>query len=166
MPSEKKSQVVAGLAMIVLGLGLFGLIRTDGSFGPIAFIALMGGGFLSAYFYTRNFGYLVPGCILLGIGIGSLWEDSMFAFGDSVQIGLGCGFIAIYVIGLLYGGRNQWWPLVPGGFLVVTGMPRNTPLFAWMAFNWPLVFVLIGIVIVFSALRSTRSSRAGKSGEK
>ena len=90
--------------------------------------------------------------------------DEPFAFGDSVQIGLGGGFLAIYVIGMLYERRTQWWPLVPGGFLVVTGLPEGAPLFAWMAFNWPLIFVVIGALILFGALRSPRPSRGGSQG--
>ena len=164
MPSERNRQVVAGLAMIVLGLALYMLMHSEATWGPAALLVLMGGAFLGAYFYFSSHGLLIPGCILLGLGLGVFWEDSLLDVGNSVQIGLGAGFLAVYLISLLYEGRSQWWPLIPGGFLVLTGLPHSERVFRWAADNWPLVFVVIGIVILIGAFRGgARPRRNGGS---
>ena len=118
MSDRKTSQINAGLILIAVGLGLFLIDRVEG-IGPEAVMLVIGAAFLIAYFVRKKYGLLVPGCILLGIGIGQVGRESFLGFGESSSLGLAFGFIAIYVIARLYEGKTQWWPLIPGGVMLI-----------------------------------------------
>ena len=101
MTQPQRQQIFAGLAMIVLGLGLYALKYFD-QIGRSAIFFLVGGALLTAYFYRREFGFLIPGCLLLGLAGASFGRRSLFADGQSTLLGLGFGFVGIAVIGLIY----------------------------------------------------------------
>ena len=71
---------------------------------------------------------------------------------ESMTFGLGCGFIAIFLIPLLYERRTHWWPLIPGGILVVSAIPHSKSLLRLMLDNWPLFLVAAGLILVVRAL--------------
>ncbi|MYD21017.1 MAG: hypothetical protein F4X04_02135 [Holophagales bacterium] len=149
-------QIAAGLALIVLGGVLLFLERLDsGAHGYLLFI-LIGGVFVAGYLYKRAFGLLIPGALLLGIGGGLVFEDlhsGPFVDGDNVALGLGLGFILIYVASLLYERQNRWWPLIPGGFLVIASLPD----FVWVddvLDFWPVAVMAVGVLLLFRGVVS------------
>ncbi|MYB17573.1 MAG: hypothetical protein F4Y16_01045 [Holophagales bacterium] len=149
-------QIAAGLALIVLGGVLLFLERLDsGAHGYLLFI-LIGGVFVAGYLYKRAFGLLIPGALLLGIGGGLVFEDlhsGPFVDGDNVALGLGLGFILIYVASLLYERQNRWWPLIPGGFLVIASLPE----FVWVEDVldfWPVGVMAVGVLLLFRGVAS------------
>ena len=149
-------QIAAGLALIVLGGVLLFLERLDsGAHGYLLFI-LIGGVFVAGYLYKRAFGLLKPGALLLGIGGGLVFEDlhsGPFVDGDNVALGLGLGFILIYVASLLYERQNRWWPLIPGGLLVIASLPE----FVWVddvLDFWPVAVMAVGVLLLFRGVAS------------
>ena len=149
-------QVAAGLALIALGGVLLFLERLEsGAHGHLLFI-LIGGVFVAGYLYKRAFGLLIPGALLLGIGGGLAFEDlhsGPFVDGDNVALGLGLGFILIYVASLLYERQNRWWPLIPGGFLVIASLPD----FVWVddvLDFWPVAVMAVGVLLLFRGVVS------------
>jgi hypothetical protein len=107
---------------------------------------------VAGYLYRRRYGFLIPGGILLGLGLGSIGEGALFQIADFEAIGLGIGFISIYVIALAYEGRTHWWPLIPGGILVVTGLATGNAVFQrLLSVGWPLILVFIGLLFLASA---------------
>ena len=149
MEAQKRQRLLAGLVLVVIGLVLFALNRV-GNIGPWAIFFIVGSAFLTAYFYQREYGFLIPACILLGLGAGNVGED-FFRFGLSARLGLGLGFIAIFVIAFLYERRTQWWPLIPGTILIVTSLTRVRYIVEFMVDNWPLGLVILGILIMLGA---------------
>ena len=152
MSDRKSRRLSAGLILIVIGLGLYAIDRMEG-IGEEAVLLILGAAFLVAYFVRKNFGLLIPGCILLGLGIGNVGRDSFLAFGESSMLGLGVGFVAIYVIARLNEGKSHWWPLIPGGVMLVMAIPRTHHLFAYIWDHWQLMLVLIGVLILVGAFR-------------
>ena len=63
---KKRQQIIVGLAVIGVGLVLLALKHVCGLVQWASFF-LLGGAFFAAYFYRREFGFLIPGCILLGL---------------------------------------------------------------------------------------------------
>lgn len=144
--------LVPGLILIVLGAFLF-FVQATGA-GAEAIVAVIGGGFLVAYAVTRNYGFLVPGGILTGLGLGIVWETSAATAGGVVLIGLGLGFVTIWAIDLLMKHTPApWWPLIPGGilatigFLVETGREGLVSELSWL---WPVALIAIGLVLLFT----------------
>jgi hypothetical protein len=150
MTREKRQRLIAGLTVIVMGLGLWALQRYD-MIGPSPFFFLIGGAFMAAYLAKKEFGYLIPACILLGLGAGSIGEGSFLSFGSPTRLGLGFGFVGIFVIALLYERKNHWWPLIPGAVLILLGLDRTREVFGFLYRNWPLALVLVGVLMLLGA---------------
>lgn len=142
---------VAGIVLIVLGaLFLLGQWMHVGGEGVVAMIGLA---FLAAYALTRQYGFLVPGGIMTGLGIGIIYEERLQAEGAPVLLGLGLGFISIYLFSRVRGRMPaDWWPLIPGGVLTVIGVflaAGQTGLLGSIDRWWPLVLILLGLYIIF-----------------
>lgn len=141
-------RLIAGAVLIVVGLGLLALQYVEGLSEAVIFF-LIGGVFVAAYLYSRAYGLLIPGGILMGLGLGSVGEGALLSFGGLENIGLGLGFVAIYVIDLVYRGRTHWWPLIPGGVLIVSGLAEGSPVFQeLLEVGWPLILVFIGLALL------------------
>jgi hypothetical protein len=151
MSDPRRRRFTAGLILIGVGLTLYFLQRVE--LGESVVFFILGVAFLTAYLYQRRFGLLVPAGVLLGLGLGSVWEGSFLAFGESTLLGLGLGFIAIYVIALLYERRSHWWALIPGGILVLAALPTTERVLHYLFDNWPLILVVIGVTILIGGLR-------------
>ena len=160
MPTENRGRVIAGAILILLGVTFF-VMNFLGGLGAAALIFALGAVFLAAYFVTRIYGLLIPGCILLGIGLGLIGQGGFsFAFGSLTgglgALGLGVGFIAIFVIDWLYTNRVRWWPLIPGGILIVVGLARTSEIFqVLLTTGWPLILVVVGLIILAGAFGLT-----------
>ena len=146
---QRKSRLVAGLVLIVLGLLFFWLEQIQ-NVGQSVIFFVVGSLFLGAYLYAKSYGLLIPACLLLGLGTGTLLDD-----GDIVQepwqIGLGFGFLGIWLIALLYERKSHWWPLIPGGILLVSAFSLGEQMMEFLfSGGWPLILVAIGVVIVIS----------------
>ncbi len=148
-------QVAAGLALVVLGGALLALERLDGSPDHL-FLILVGGVFAAGYFYRKAFGLLIPGGILIGLGSGLAYDDlysDSFLDGESAAFGLGIGFLLIYVVSLLYERTHRWWPLIPGGLLVIAGFPDWDWADEILDF-WPVAVMAVGLLLLFRGLLS------------
>ena len=102
-----------GVILIALGALFFLAQLTD--LGGEAVVAVIGGAFLVAYAFTRQYGFLVPGGIMTGLGLGILSQSQATPdAGGVVVIGLGAGFLSIYLIDLLVRRTSAlWWPIIP-----------------------------------------------------
>lgn len=148
--------VVGGILLVASGviflLDNLGLIMLDWEIliGPMFGI----GGLVFLMVFVMNtdeWWALIPGFILMGIGIIVFMDDNMQAVGDrwsgAVFLGfLGLAFILIYITHV-----NQWWAIIPGGVLLtlagVTLVPSESDLsgvifFFGMALTFGLVYVL------------------------
>ena len=158
-----RDRVVFALILIVVGLaGLASqFLETTPDLGGwvVLFIGLI---FIGAFTYTRQYGFLVPGGIMSGLGVGILVEQSVTLSGEAsggvIVTGLAAGFLAIWVIGSLAKAQgNHPWPLVPGvilaavgGALLVGGQALD--LLEW----WGVVLVAFGLYLLWRALSSGR----------
>ena len=149
MTDAPRRRVFTGVTLIVLGAGLYAL-RYWGDIDQAATLFLIGGAFLAAYFYQGQFAFLVPACLFLGVGGGQFLDVAS-------SIGLGSGFLAITVIALAYERRFHWWPLIPGGVLLIVGFERVE----WVRLvfdHWPLLLVVGGILLLFAGRARPASS--------
>jgi hypothetical protein len=161
MDDPRQRNLATGAVLILLGVGLFALQILEGP-GETVTLFLIGGLFIAGYLYRRAYGLLIPGGILLGIGLGSVGERAGLSFGDLGAIGLGIGFLSIYVIALVVQGHSPWWPLVPGLILVVTGLAQGSvTLDRLISIGWPLVLILAGLLVLAGAF-----GRRGQSNDE
>src|SRR3972149_9803950 len=89
-------RVVAGLVLIALGLRFLLFQQVGG--GGEAVVAVIGLVLFAGYAYTRNYGFLVPGGIMTGLGIGIILAARNPGGGSAGLLGLGLGFLSISLI--------------------------------------------------------------------
>ncbi|MFQ5527477.1 MAG: hypothetical protein ACE5GX_14585 [Thermoanaerobaculia bacterium] len=152
MSDHRQGKLTAGAILIVIGLAFFLAPRFDIFESEYLFL-VMGLAFMAGYFVRRIYGLLVPGGILFGLGLGATLDDAFARWGDGDQIGLGLGFVLIYVIALVYQRRSHWWPLVPGGILIVSGIDKTQDVAYYLFKNWPLILVIVGVFLIFGSFR-------------
>ena len=149
-----RSGLVGGLILVVIGIGL--LVAQFTAVGGVIVVLLLGIAFLIAAFMTRNYGFVVPGCILSGLGAG-LIASELNVPGDPEVIGLGLGFLAIWVIDQFFTrtvpAQGRWWPLIPGGILLFVGLITSVQSFGdYAAYIWAAALIIVGGVIIARAL--------------
>jgi hypothetical protein len=156
--NTNRARLIPGLVLIVLGIAF--LLAQYFEFGPALFLILLGLVFLVPYALTRSYGLLIPGCILAGVGLGLLFDRPPLGTAIAVPLGLGLGFIAIFVLQLIVARQSHWWPLIPGGLLVLVGIAEGIPQ-AQVLFEkgWPLILVLVGLLILAGQFWNTNSER-------
>ena len=154
-------------AIVLIIIGVIGLITqvwqpTTDIGGWI--VLLIGLGFLGAFVYTRQYGYLVPGGIMTGLGAGIIVSQAITwssdeGEGGAIVLGLGLGFVAIWVIGaLMQAAESHWWPIIPGGILSIVGAAL---LIGGQAVDvldyWGVAVVAVGLFILWRAWADNRS---------
>lgn len=150
------------LAIVLIGVGAASLVANVVPDSGGVIVLLIGLGLLAAFAFLREYGYLVPGAIMTGLGIGIVASLALDVTeevqGGIVVLGLGLGFIGIWVIGALARVEgNHWWPFVPGGILASVGAALliGGQAIDLLAF-WPVVLIAIGIVVLGRAVMELR----------
>ena len=138
--------------LLVAGGVLWFLIATTDLDGTVV-VPGVGVAFLIAYLTTRYYGLLIPAGILCGLGTG-LVVAAQGGPGGAVPLGLGLGFAAITVFDATLGdGDAAWWPLIPGGILIVVGGSQIAGIRDIGIYLVPAGLVVVGLLLV---LRPTR----------
>lgn len=152
-------------ALVLIGIGVVLLLAQLTGVGPEAVVAVIGAGFLIAYAATRTYGFLIPGGIMTGLGIGIVIQAQAVASqGEPVLLGLGIGFLAIYAVdAVVRRSEALWWPVIPGGILTTIGVLVGTGRESWLENAgswWPAILIVIGALILLSQ-RWTARPRTG-----
>lgn len=147
-----------GVVLIAIGVTLFAvqLLHLDAD----VIVLVIGVVFAVGYAASRRYGFLIPAGILTGLGVGIVLED-IGVRGEPVVLGLGLGFLAIYVGDLVSNGARtpgRWWPLVPGVILTVIAGAEST--FGeegarLIQQGWPVILIAAGAWLLLRGRIST-----------
>ena len=137
------------------------------SFG-IYFVLLLGLVFLAWGILKHEAGFLIPGGILSGIGVGivllvnglvpnGLNEGGVFLVAFSL------GWASITVLSAIFTDETQWWALIPGGIIGFVGL---AVLFEGIFMNvleaaaylWPVILIVVGLSIIWKARKPKEKS--------
>jgi hypothetical protein len=142
---------LTGLLLVAGGV-LWFVIATTELDGTVV-VPGVGVAFLVAYLATRRYGLLIPAGILCGLGTG-LVVAAQGGPGGAVPLGLGIGFAAITAVDAVLGDDDPaWWPLIPGGILIVVGGSQIAGIRDLGIYVVPAALVIVGLLLV---LRPTR----------
>jgi len=157
------------LAVVLIVVGVIGLLTQ--TFKPTTdvggwIVLIIGVGLLGAFVYTRGYGYLIPGGIMTGLGAGIIVSEVVAFANDetasgAIVLGLGLGFVSIWVIGaLLRVAHHHWWPLIPGGILVVVGAALLIGDQAVRLLDyWGVAIIVIGVLVLWRSWSEGRARR-------
>ena len=131
---------------------------------------------LAVFVIRREYGFLVPGSILTGVGIGIALEPATSGDTESgvMMLALAGGFLGIWVIGSLYRlPQNHWWPLIPGGILTLIGLVQLSRTDVEGALRlWPVILIILGALVLGRTIsrrtvvrhRVAQAPRSGRPG--
>ncbi len=161
MDKRKKSLFTGGM-LVLLGLFLL-LAPTLGS--GVGILIGLGALFLAWGLGIREAGLFIPGGILLGLGVGVwLTQQPFFAAnerlsGAAFMLAFGAGWALISLLAAVIRQRVLW-PLIPAGIFGVIGLGvlvggPALNLLTWLAKLWPLLFVALGLRLVWKSINTT-----------
>ena len=153
---ETRNRTAGGILLIAVGLLLLAgqIIRLDNLFLPALAVI-----FILASITQRNPGLMIPGGILMGIGVGSFLTENVFfamaepARGGLFLVSLAGGFALITVLSTVFTKQSQTWALFPatiigliGGALLIGGSAMNVLTFLGQV--WPVFLILGGLMLL------------------
>ena len=147
---RRRDPLVGGLVLVIIGVVLLAAQFTPDF---ARYVVLVIGLILLAIFaVNRNYGALVSGSIVTGVGAGvvlaTVYEGQLA--GAAMLMAMGTGFLAIWVISYLLAMRERhFWPVVPGAvlFFIGGGLAVDEQATDWIAY-WPVVLIVIGVVVM------------------
>lgn len=147
--------VLIGVGVLVL---LVNLVKSETL--ALLVLPLLGIAFLVWAFLSRRFPLIVPGSVLLGLGVGVVLSTQVTtlaneAKGGIVVLGLAAGFLAIALLAPLFEKVRAWWALVPAAILAVVGVPlmmgdQGIRFLEVVGQWWPLILVAFGLYVLFA----------------
>lgn len=148
MRDRRMRRIRIGFVLMMVGLVFFFRPRFDDFFESEYVLLVMGLVFLGAYLSQKRYWLMVPAGVLMGLGVGRLLDKNLTGFAEGDQLGLGVGFLAIYLVPLLYQRKSHWWPLIPGGVLILSAFESTENIARYLFDHWPLALVAAGALLV------------------
>src|SRR5919109_4420166 len=153
--SNRRNRWLAGVALIAIGLlVLAGQVVNVGALA-LLFLPALGVIFLLWGIGARTVGLMIPGGILLGIGLGIYLAGGPLSYlgdpakGAAFLISFALGWAIITLLSALFADRTHWWPLVVGGILALIGAATMAggvalDVLGWVGRLWPLGLIALG----------------------
>lgn len=160
-PRNSGAFIGAMLLILVGAIALFANL-VGGAYVYESIPLAIGMAFAVAFILTRQYGFLVPAGILTGVGTGLLASSLLNANGNGAYLvlAIGLGFLAIYAVDVLVNSTAiRWWPLIPGGLMLVvgTGIASESQGPVRQLQVWaPSVLIALGLLILVTRARASR----------
>lgn len=157
----RRGRLVAGGVLLAVALAALAAPYLPPGFAGRAFLPFLGVAFIVWAALTRKCGLLVPGGVLLGVGIGAWLQAS---YGPAAFLfSLAGGFLSISLLSVLIFGpktRNGWTIFPAGGLVfagvVVSGGPEVRDFLRTMQHYWPYALIVVALALIVSALRGPK----------
>lgn len=154
----RRGRLVAGGVLLAVALLALAAPHLPWSWNGRGMLAVLGVGFIVWAALARTSGLLVPGGVLLGVGVG-LWLQPVYG-PAAFLFAMSGGFLAISALALLLFGRANCagWTVYPAGGLalaglVVTGGPEVRTLLRAARDYWPYAVIVVAAVLIVTGLR-------------
>ncbi|MEI2610793.1 MAG: hypothetical protein V9G20_19360 [Candidatus Promineifilaceae bacterium] len=152
--SGKRNEIIGGGVLILLGLMFLVGQLLPPNMGLLIPL-LLGIVFLAWGIVARHAGPIIPGGILLGVGVGVLLTEVFFPRANEAifLFGFAGGWVVITLASALFTRETQWWPLIVATIMLVVAAAAMfggflLTILSWMGTLWPLIPITIGLWIV------------------
>lgn len=157
----QKNNYIPGAILVIIGLvALFGQFLAQFN---LSYLILPGLGlaFLVWGIAARQVGFLIPGGILSGIGLGVIMAQSVGGLemdsemsGAIFLLSFAAGWGLITLLSAIFTAETHWWPLIPGGIMALIGgaLLVGEPAMAVLEFAgrvWPAILIIIGVYLIW-----------------
>jgi hypothetical protein len=135
---------LAGMAGSVLLLDRIG-------WGGLALLGGIGLGFWAIYITSHDRWWaIIPGGVLITLGVVSVMSDAygVVDSGGVFFVGLGITFVLLALL------ARMRWAFIPAAVLLLLGFFLGTPFVGVLEYVWIGVLLLLGVILVISAIRS------------
>lgn len=167
--SQHHRRGLAGLALVVIGALTLVDTLTQADLLGLLFLPALGLLFLTWGVLSRQVGPMVPGGVLLGVGVGVLLTRDALVQSNGKEhaaillLCIGLGFALTTLLSLVFTARRPWWPLLPAGLLVLLSLAfflGGTPLELARIIGkfWPLLLVGVGLYLLWEWYRQGRQA--------
>jgi hypothetical protein len=153
--SNRRQVPILGIFLLVLGGALLVNQLTPISFSAIVLGALTGL-FALAWIVWRAGWAVTPTILLAALFVPDLLSDLGVLMGDGwTSLALGLAFGLVWLIGRRAGRRRRWplWLAVIFGLIGITQLSDQLPWLPDLDAFWPVVFIAVGLIIVFDSRR-------------
>jgi hypothetical protein len=151
---KQSEKFKTGIILLAIGIIALTFQNVDTLSSSVLFF-ILGAIFLGMYLYKTCDSYLIPGCILLGLGIAHFQPSYFINFGNPYFMGLGIGFMLIFFVSRFYTGKGHYWPLIPGVILLGYDLIiQMGSLLQYASKHWPIILIVVGLYFVYAANRN------------
>jgi hypothetical protein len=156
---KARGRLVAGCILLTIAVLALAAPHVRWAWQGGGFLLLLGVAFVVWAALGRVAGLLVPGGILIGIGVGTALRPE---YGNTgFLFSLAAGFLLISVLQLALFGRKAgkgWWTVWPAGgialsAIVSSGGPELREFFRALRDYWPYALIVVALALIFSGLR-------------
>ena len=161
--NNRRSHRIAGGVILIL-FGMATLLQRWFDIGNYA-VLLLGLGMLGWGSVSRRTGWIIPGGVLSGIGLGILAMEGPWRLPIENQNGLfllcfALGWFLITILTTIFT-CTQWWALIPGGIMALIGgsiLVTNGTV-RWMDLNlvYAIILIVVGLILLVTRSRSRKN---------
>ena len=156
-------RLVAGIILIIIGA--VALVQRWLDIGSYVTL-LLGIGMLVLGSATHKRGWIIPGGVLTGIGLGIAISEGPWHIAGLDESGLfllcfAVGWFLITALSALFTDCTMWWALIPGGIMVVLGitMVVTRGNVRWEDLNlvYAAILIIVGVTLLATRGRAKKS---------
>lgn len=152
--SRRSGGIVAGAILVAIGL-LTLVAQIPGIEIDFYFLPALAAIFFVAGFASRSVGLLIPGGIVMGVGVGAMLTELPLygaAEGGAFMLGLAGGF-ALITVSALFLRKVMYWPLFPAAFIALFGLAllggeAGLSALKLVRYIWPVALILLGGALI------------------
>jgi len=162
--NNRRSYRIAGGVILIL-FGMATLLQRWFDIGNYV-VLLLGLGMLGWGSVSRRTGWIIPGGVLSGIGLGILVMEGPWRLPTENQNGLfllcfALGWFLITILTAIFT-CTQWWALIPGGIMALIGggiLVTNGAV-RWLDLNlvYALILIVVGLILLVTRGRSRKNN--------